>query len=126
MGQIHDKGNFHKFAGLNLNGPKTDAHVGPHDQRNRQQKNQRFSAHPKIAVYGADWFKSVGTDSSSGTKLLSISGDCTRPGVYEVPFGISLAEVLKMVGAEDARTAADRARQPAQLGQPVARRLPPP
>ena len=39
---------------------------------------------------------------SPGTKLLSISGDCTKPGVYEVPFGIKLSEVLEMVGAADA------------------------
>ncbi|MGB9624658.1 MAG: NADH-ubiquinone oxidoreductase-F iron-sulfur binding region domain-containing protein, partial [Phycisphaerae bacterium] len=39
---------------------------------------------------------------SPGTKLLSISGDCKSPGVYEVPFGITLADVLKMVGAQDA------------------------
>lgn len=36
--------------------------------------------------------------------MLSISGDCTRPGVYEVPFGIELNEVLKLCGAEDAAT----------------------
>ena len=35
---------------------------------------------------------SIGSKGSPGTKLLSISGDCKRPGVYEVPFGITLAE----------------------------------
>ncbi len=54
-----------------------------------------------IIAKGTDWFKSFGTKKSSGSKLLSISGDCKNPGVYEVPFGISIKEILKMVKAED-------------------------
>jgi [NiFe] hydrogenase diaphorase moiety large subunit len=48
---------------------------------------------------GAEWFKSFGTSESAGTKLLSISGDCEKPGVYEVEWGITLAKLLKRVGA---------------------------
>jgi [NiFe] hydrogenase diaphorase moiety large subunit len=48
---------------------------------------------------GGDWFRAIGTDKSTGTKLLSISGDCERPGIYEYPFGISVAEVLADCGA---------------------------
>ncbi len=54
----------------------------------------------RIIQEGAGWFAQQGSDGSSGTKLLSVSGDCKRPGVYEVPFGTSLARVLEMVGAE--------------------------
>ncbi len=54
----------------------------------------------KILEEGAATFSEHGTEQSSGTKLLSISGDCARPGVYEVAFGISLRKVLEMAGAE--------------------------
>lgn len=55
----------------------------------------------KIIKYGANWFHSIGTSESAGTKLLSISGDCRYPGVYEVEWGKSLYDILEMVGAED-------------------------
>jgi [NiFe] hydrogenase diaphorase moiety large subunit len=54
----------------------------------------------RIFAEGADWFRALGTEQSSGSKLLSISGDCARPGVYEVEFGIRIAELLALVGAE--------------------------
>lgn len=48
---------------------------------------------------GAEWFSKYGTEKSKGMKLISVSGDCQRPGVYEVPFGIKIKEVLDLVGA---------------------------
>jgi [NiFe] hydrogenase diaphorase moiety large subunit len=54
----------------------------------------------KILEEGAATFSEHGTEQSSGTKLLSISGDCARPGVYEVELGISLRKVLEMAGAD--------------------------
>ena len=56
-----------------------------------------------ILARGADWFKSHGTDKSTGYKLFSVSGDCERPGVYEFPMGITVAELLKEVGGEGAK-----------------------
>lgn len=56
-----------------------------------------------IIVRGPDWFLQHGTDISRGTKLFSISGDCERPGIYELPFGTSIHDLLKDVGAEDAK-----------------------
>lgn len=55
----------------------------------------------RVLEQGPAWFSQFGTEGSTGTKLLSISGDCTKPGVYEVPFGITIKEMLDMVGAED-------------------------
>ncbi len=55
----------------------------------------------RILERGSGWFSSMGSPGSTGTKLLSISGDCMRPGVYEVPFGIRLREVFEMCDAED-------------------------
>ncbi len=54
---------------------------------------------PKIMIQGSDWFKTMGTKESAGTKLLSISGDCETQGVYEVEWGMTITEMLKMVGA---------------------------
>ncbi len=56
----------------------------------------------RILERGPGWFAKMGSPGSKGTKLLSISGDCSKPGVYEVPFGIRLAEVLELCGAAGA------------------------
>jgi len=58
---------------------------------------------PCIMTRGADWFKSVGTDKSKGFKLLSVSGDCGKPGVYEFPLGITIAKLLEHVGGAGAK-----------------------
>jgi [NiFe] hydrogenase diaphorase moiety large subunit len=63
---------------------------------------ETFCCVARILDQGPGWFAQLGSKGSAGTKLLSISGDCRSPGVYEVPFGISLREVLKLAGAEDA------------------------
>lgn len=57
----------------------------------------------RILAKGAQYFKSFGTPKSTGTKLLSVSGDCKKPGVYELPFGVTIDELLKMVEGEDAK-----------------------
>ena len=62
---------------------------------------ETFCCSARILDQGSKWFAGMGTKKSRGTKLLSVCGDCTRPGIYEVPFGIEVAELLKMVGAED-------------------------
>lgn len=55
----------------------------------------------RILEKGAGWFAGFGNEKSTGTKLLSISGDCRKPGVYEIPFGISLRDVLERVDASN-------------------------
>ncbi len=64
---------------------------------------ETFMAATLIAVHGVDWFCSAGTKESSGTKLLSISGDCDRPGIYEYPFGVSIQQILQDCGATNAQ-----------------------
>jgi [NiFe] hydrogenase diaphorase moiety large subunit len=53
----------------------------------------------RIMEKGAAWFAGFGTTQSAGTKFMCVSGDCARPGVYEVPFGITLNELLDLCGA---------------------------
>jgi len=56
----------------------------------------------RILERGPGWFAQMGSPGSPGTKLLSVSGDCTRPGIYEAPFGIKLADLLALCGGSDA------------------------
>ncbi len=62
---------------------------------------ETFAAVSRIIEEGAEWFRTMGTNHSSGTRLLSVSGDCQHPGIYEIEWGISLNEVLQMVGARN-------------------------
>jgi [NiFe] hydrogenase diaphorase moiety large subunit len=61
---------------------------------------ETFCAAALIAVRGGEWYRSIGTARSSGSKILSVSGDCARPGVYEYPFGTAVRDVLADCGAE--------------------------
>ncbi len=63
---------------------------------------ETLCAAARILEKGADWFKAMGTARSAGTKLLSVSGDCRKPGVYEIAFGLPVADLLKMAGGSDA------------------------
>jgi NADH-quinone oxidoreductase F subunit len=61
---------------------------------------------PYIINNGADAFRRRGTEKSPGTKLFSVSGHIKRPGVYELPMGINLREVIYGVagGIRDGHT----------------------
>ena len=52
---------------------------------------------------GAENYRAIGTAKSSGSKLISVSGDCPRPGIYEYPFGVSVRQVLDDCGAVNTR-----------------------
>ncbi|HSL28031.1 MAG TPA: NAD(P)H-dependent oxidoreductase subunit E, partial [Anaerolineales bacterium] len=53
---------------------------------------------PLIISQGATGYRSIGTEKSPGPKLFCVSGDVTGPGLYEVPFGVTLRELLEMAG----------------------------
>jgi [NiFe] hydrogenase diaphorase moiety large subunit len=63
---------------------------------------ETFCCVARVIEKGPGWFAQIGSKGSPGTKLLSISGDCSRPGVYEFPFGVPLREVLKECGGDEA------------------------
>lgn len=54
-----------------------------------------------IALHGGAAFAATGTAQSTGSKLLSVSGDCAFPGIYEYPFGVPVERVLEDCGASD-------------------------
>ncbi len=56
-----------------------------------------------ILAKGGAWFKGLGTEQSRGLKLFSISGACEKPGVYEFEMGVTVNELLKVVGGEEAK-----------------------
>ena len=62
---------------------------------------ETFCSVVKIIENGSAWYSKMGTAESTGTKLLSISGDCKFPGVYEIVWGMSIKEMLEMVGADN-------------------------
>ncbi|HSM99192.1 MAG TPA: NADH-ubiquinone oxidoreductase-F iron-sulfur binding region domain-containing protein, partial [Gallionella sp.] len=62
---------------------------------------ETFAAAAHIALHGSAWFRATGTEKSAGSKILSVSGDCARPGIYEYPFGVSIRQVLDDCGAQD-------------------------
>jgi [NiFe] hydrogenase diaphorase moiety large subunit len=62
---------------------------------------ESFAAVAAIALHGGGWFAAHGTEKSKGSKIISISGDCQRPGIYEYDFGVAIAEILSDCGAEN-------------------------
>ena len=53
---------------------------------------------PLILERGPEWFRSYGTEGSPGTMLFTLSGDVRSPGVYELPLGYSLRDLVEGVG----------------------------
>jgi NADH-quinone oxidoreductase subunit F len=49
---------------------------------------------PAIVSRGAEWFKSIGPEKCPGPKLYCVSGHVVRPGVYELPMGVPLREIV--------------------------------
>jgi len=55
---------------------------------------ETFSHVPHIIARGADWFRSIGTEKSPGTTIFGVSGHVARPGLYELPLGTRLDEIV--------------------------------
>jgi NADH-quinone oxidoreductase subunit F len=53
---------------------------------------------PQIIEKGADWYAAIGTERSKGTKMISLSGNVVNSGVVEVPFGITLRQIVYDIG----------------------------
>ncbi len=59
---------------------------------------ETFANVPDIIKKGADWFKSVGTEGSSGTKAFALTGNVVNTGLIEVPMGTTMREVVYDIG----------------------------
>lgn len=80
--------------------PPFPVEKGYHDMPTVVNNVETLCSVVKVLLNGGEWYKSLGTHESTGTKLLSISGDCKYPGVYEVVWGFSINDILDMVGTD--------------------------
>ena len=55
-----------------------------------------------IARFGPDWFRGVGTQAEPGSALVTLGGAFRRPGIYEIPLGLPLVELLARAGGAGA------------------------
>lgn len=62
---------------------------------------ETLAAVPRILEMGLEKWLELGTQLTPGTKLLSVTGDCEKPGIYEIEWGMKLQELLKLCGAHD-------------------------
>ncbi|MCF6181089.1 NAD(P)H-dependent oxidoreductase subunit E [Lutibacter sp.] len=60
---------------------------------------ETFANAARIIELGADYFKNIGTEKSKGTKLISVSGDVAKPGIYEIEWGMTVKELLQLCQA---------------------------
>lgn len=63
---------------------------------------------PLIISIGSAEYRKIGTEISPGPKLFCVSGDVVKPGLYEIPFGVTLRELLKMAGGPSTSLRKDR------------------
>ncbi|MFV0399569.1 MAG: NADH-quinone oxidoreductase subunit NuoF, partial [Oscillospiraceae bacterium] len=59
---------------------------------------ETYSNVPRIMLLGADWFSSIGTEKSKGTKVFALGGKITNTGLVEVPMGTTLREIVEEIG----------------------------
>ncbi len=71
---------------------------GIHDRPTLINNVETFVNFPYIVLVGGEEFAKVGTASSTGTKLISLSGNVKNKGLYEVPFGTSIRDVIFQLG----------------------------
>jgi [NiFe] hydrogenase diaphorase moiety large subunit len=89
--------------GESRNRPPYPVNTGYNDRPTSVNNVETLASVPHIILKGGDWYATHGTDKSTGSKLMSISGDCKKPGVYELPWGTTIKEMLKIVEAEDTK-----------------------
>ncbi len=53
---------------------------------------------PRIIEHGSEWYRTIGTERSPGTKIFTISGQVAKPGYYELPMGVTLQELIDLAG----------------------------
>ncbi len=59
---------------------------------------ETFANIPQIILNGAQWFASMGTEKSKGTKVFALGGNITHTGLVEVPMGTTLREIIEDIG----------------------------
>ena len=78
--------------------PPFPAQRGVFGQPSNVNNTETYANVPLILRHGHAWYRRQGTESDPGTKMFSISGALKRPGIFEVPFGIPMSDLLLEAG----------------------------
>jgi len=72
--------------------------MGLYDKPTQINNVETFCNIPHIIGMGGKSFAGIGTESSKGTKLVCLSGNIKKPGLYEVPFGVTIRQIIQDLG----------------------------
>ncbi len=78
--------------------PPFPAHKGLWDKPTILNNVETLANVPQIILNGGEWFASIGTEKSKGTKVFALSGDVNNIGLVEVPMGTSLKTIIYDIG----------------------------
>ncbi len=84
--------------GMPRHKPPFPTEAGLHGKPTLMNNVETLACVPAIVTRGADWFAGLGRGDAAGSKLYSISGHVARPGVYELPLGATMRELLDAAG----------------------------
>ncbi len=80
------------------NKPPFPGQKGLYDLPTLMNNVETFAYVPVIGLRGSDWWKDQGKGDSSGLKCISVSGHVESPGVYEIPLGTTVGELIALAG----------------------------
>jgi NADH:ubiquinone oxidoreductase subunit F (NADH-binding)/(2Fe-2S) ferredoxin len=78
--------------------PPFPAESGYHNKPTNVNNVETFASIPAIILKGAEWYSSIGTEKSKGTKVFALAGKINNVGLIEVPMGTTLREVIYEIG----------------------------
>lgn len=84
--------------GMPRSRPPFPVHKGLHDKPTVLNNVETFANISPIILNGADWFRSLGTEKSTGTKVFALTGAVNNVGLVEVPMGIPLRTIIYDIG----------------------------
>ncbi len=97
--------------GMARNKPPYPAELGFYTHPTCVNNVETFANVPLIIDRGVEWFRSVGTERSPGTKIFSLSGKVKNTGLVEVPIGITLDALINGIGGGAAEGSSIKASQ---------------
>ena len=86
------------YRGEPRNKPPFPTHAGLFRQPTVVNNVETLINIPEIILHGGAAYASIGAGNSSGYRLFCLCGHVARPGVYEVPFGVTLREMIELAG----------------------------
>ncbi len=78
--------------------PPYPAVKGLYDSPTIENNVETFANVPQIILRGADWFASMGTEKSKGTKVFALGGKINNTGLVEIPMGTTLGDIIDKIG----------------------------